>query len=414
MSWVHPFAGLLPDAKVLRDIIAPPYDVVDVAQARALAKDLPNNFLHITRSEIDLADDMSPDDISVYQLAAMKYQAMQQQGLLQRDNKIGFYIYELSSGTHRQVGIMAAVSLLAYQQGGVRKHELTRPNKEQDRARHIEALHAQVSPVLLCYKPDIILASLLAGITSHHSHLQAKTPDGILHRLWRMNDTATCNVIAARFGEMRRIYIADGHHRCAAALQVAMQHGDLQLPLAHNYCLAGLFPADELQILAYHRVVHSLAGMSDETFLMRLEEAFFIEPLASANLPKKPREFTLCLPTGVFRFRYRKDIYHADPSYELDVSILDTSVLKAIIGIQDSRHDERLDFVGGQNALATVDKGVSSGQWRAGFLLYPTAINQLIAIADKEQIMPLKSTWFEPKLADGLVCYPFIASNGAI
>jgi len=411
-AWVHPFTGLLPEPRALREMIAPPYDIVDVPQARALASHLPNNFLHITRAEIDLPDDTAATDPLVYQQAAKKFHFLQQQGLLRRDPEPNYYIYELSTSYHRQTGILALVSLAAYEQGWVRKHELTRPDKERDRTLHIAALQAQVSPVLLTYKPDVILAALLADITSDKPLLEARTPDGTLHRLWPMRDATTRHIIASRFAIMDKVYIADGHHRCAAAFQYASEKGNIHLPLPQNYCLAGLFPTNELQILAYHRVVTDLNGLSDDAFLRRLNESFFIEKLDAATLPQNARQFVVCLPSGHYRINYRQPEQH-NPLADLDVSVLNEQILKPLVGINDIRRDERIHFIGGQDALQTIVNGVKSNQWRAGFLLYPTSAQQLLSVADKEQIMPPKSTWFEPKLADGLVCYPFVANKGS-
>ena len=406
MLWVHPFCGLLPRAEMLSEMIAPPYDIVDVPQARVLASHLPHNFLHITRAEIDLSDEILYSDPQVYQQANKQFTALKQQKLLRCDESPHYYAYQLSTDDHSQIGIVALVSLVAYEEGWVRKHELTRPDKERDRTLHIEALQAQVSPVLLTYPPDIILAALLADVASKEPALAAKTPDGTLHQLWPMKDATTHHVIASRFSAMQRVYIADGHHRCAAAYQYARAQGDIHLPMAHNYCLAGLFPANELHILAYHRVVRDLNGLSDEAFLHQLNELFFIETLTQLALPDNARQFVLCLQSGYFRLNYRKPNQH-DALADLDVTILNEEILTPLLGITDMRRDERIHFIGGQESVEIIEQGVKNNQWRAGFLLYPTSAQQLITVADKNDIMPPKSTWFEPKLADGLVSYPY-------
>ena len=402
MTLISPFAGLRPVDARAADVVAPPYDVLSSAEARVRAAGRPWSFLHISRPEIDLPEGTDPYAPEVYARAASNLRQMLDAGVLARDAEPCYYVYRLVMGDHTQTGLVAVASVAAYDSNRIRKHEFTRPAKEDDRVRQIEALHAQTGPVLLACKSDPAVDAMLDAVAAAKPDVELTADDGIGHSLWVVRDVDMIERITAAFDAMEALYIADGHHRSAAASRVAASH-------AGNAAAAGflavIFPHRQMQILDYNRVVRDLAGMSTETFLARVVENFQVAPAAAAVHPDRPGTFGMYLDGQWYRLEIQPGRIPDDPVGRLDVSLLADNLLAPVLGIEDPRRDTRIDFVGGIRGLAELERRVDSGEMSVAFSLHPTRMEDLMAVADAGEVMPPKSTWFEPKLADGLVSH---------
>ena len=407
MTLIKPFAGLRPVEGQAHAVVAPPYDVLSSAEARTRAHNRPWSFLHISKAEIDLPEGTDPHDPVVYEMAATNLRRMLEAGILRRDSDPCYYVYRLVMGGHRQTGLVAVACVDDYDSSRIRKHEYTRPDKEDDRVRQIEALNAQTGPVLLAYpsRPDV--DSLLETITTARPDVDLVADDGIGHSLWVVRDGARIEAITRAFDAMDALYIADGHHRSAAASRVAAGRRGERGGEAGSagYFLAVIFPHNQMKILDYNRVVRDLNGMSPETFLASLSGYFAVSPSNDAFRPCAPAEFGMYLGGQWYRLNIHPDRIPDDPVRRLDVSLLAESLLAPILGITDPRRDRRIDFVGGIRGLEELERCVDSGEMRVAFALYPTRMEDLMAVADAGEVMPPKSTWFEPKLADGLVSH---------
>jgi len=389
-------------------VAAPPYDVVDVREARALAAGKPWSFLHASRPEIDLPEGTDPYDPSVYRQGAATFGYMQVEGVLRPDPAPRYYVYRLTQGSHVQTGLVAVASVAAYESGRIRRHELTRPEKEDDRVRHIEALGAQTGPAFLTYRQDPRIDRVVDEVTRESAEVDFTADDGVQHTLWVVAAPERIRALTDHFEALERLYIADGHHRSAAAARLAEARrqagGRPEAPC--NYFLAVIFPDNQMQILAYHRVVKDLHGLSAREFLSRLADSFAVAESDGPVTPSRPGELGLFLGTEWYRLTIRADLVPAgDPVARLDVSLLSDHVLGPVLGIRDLRRDPRIDFVGGIRGAAELERRVRSGRAAAAFALYPTRLADLMAVADAGLMMPPKSTWFEPKLADGLVSH---------
>ncbi len=402
MTLIRPFAGLRPAAGRAEEVVAPPYDVLSSDEARLRAKGRPWSFLHISKPEIDLPVGTDPHAAEVYKMAAENLQRMLQAGVLVRDERPFYYVYRLVMGKHSQLGLVAVASVADYNSNRIRKHEFTRPDKEDDRVRQIDALHAQTGPVLLACQSDPAIDAMLAGVARGRPDVDLVADDGIGHTLWVVRDAALVGKITAGFNAMDALYIADGHHRSAAASRVAASHGELD---SAGYFLTVIFPHRQMQILDYNRVVRDLGGMSDEEFLARVVESFSVTPTEAAVRPDGPGMFGMYLAGQWYRLEIHADCIPNDPVGRLDVSLLANRLLAPVLGIEDPRRDTRIDFVGGIRGLAELERRVDSGEMKVAFSMYPTGMEDLMAVADAGEVMPPKSTWFEPKLADGLVSH---------
>jgi uncharacterized protein (DUF1015 family) len=403
MPLIRPFAGLRPARGRAGDVVAPPYDVLDTDEARARARGRPWSFLHISRAEIDLPEGTDPYDPAVYRKAAANLQGMIDAGVLQRDDRPCYYIYRLVMGEHRQLGLVAAASVSDYDQNRIRKHEFTRPDKEDDRVRQIEALNAQTGPVLLAYRSRPVVDALLESMTAGEPDCDLVADDGIAHSLWVVRDTGQVDAISAAFDAMDALYIADGHHRSAAASRVAATRGATSDDA--GYFLTVIFPHNQMQILDYNRVIRDLNGMTPEVFLAGLTDRFTVTPVDSACHPQGTGEFGMYLGGQWYRLGIHAERVPNDPVGRLDVSVLADNLLAPMLGISDPRRDRRIDFVGGIRGLAELERRIDSGEMQVAFAMYPTRMEDLMAVADAGHVMPPKSTWFEPKLADGLVSH---------
>ncbi len=401
---IQPFRAIRPTARSAPDVAARPYDVVTAAEAREQAQGKPWSFLHVSRAEIDCPPGTDPYDSAVYKAAAQAFARMQAEGVLVREDLPALYAYRMTAGSHVQTGIAAAASIEAYECNRIRRHELTRPDKERDRTRQIAAVGAHTGPVLVAHPPSEAVTNALAAVTSATPIADATTVDGTRHQVWAITEAAAVEHLVGAFETMPAIYIADGHHRSAAAARLVREGG---APAVDARFLIVSFPADELHVLDYNRVVRDLAGLSGEAFLDRIAETFTVAPAPAACRPEKRGSFTMFLNGGWYRLELRQPPSPDRPARErLDVSLLSEQLLTPVLGIGDPRTDPRIDFVGGGRGLAGLEERVRSGDAAVAFALYPTAFADVIAVADAGDVMPPKSTWFEPKLADGLLSLP--------
>jgi uncharacterized protein (DUF1015 family) len=404
MPLIRPFAGLRPVPEHAKDVVAPPYDVLNSAEARERASGKPMSFLHISKAEIDLPEDTNPYDPAVYAKAAENLHKLIEQGVLIRDPGPRYYVYQLIMGDHTQTGLVAAASVKHYDTNRIRKHEFTRPAKEDDRVRQIQALNAQTGPVLLAYKSDKEIDGILAKVAKGKPVYDLKADDGIGHRFWIVEDQVTIDKLSTGFDAMAAIYIADGHHRSASASRVAKSIGGSDDQMSH-YFLSVIFPHNQMKIFDYNRVVTDLNGLSKADFLAKVANSFSCVKEAAPVKPAKATEFGMYIDGEWYRLNIKAELIPNDPVASLDVSLLADNLLEPVLGISDPRTDPRIDFVGGIRGLQGLEKRVNSGEMAVAFSLYPTSMEALMAVADANEVMPPKSTWFEPKLADGLISH---------
>jgi len=409
MPLIRPFPGLRPAPGRAQDVIAPPYDVVSAAEARARAEGRPWSFLHISRPEIDLPPDSDPFAAEVYAKGKENFERQIAEGVLVRDPAPYYYLYRLVMGSHTQTGLVAAAHVPDYDSNRIRKHEFTRPDKEDDRVRQIDALNAQTGPVFLTYRHSEVIDTVSAEIAAGTPDVDVTADDGVRHTLWVIRDPKQIDTITRTFDAMQCLYIADGHHRSAAASRVAAArqaaNPDHTGEEAYNYFLAVIFPDNQMQILDYNRVVRDLNDHSANQFVAEVAEAFSLEPETAPVKPQQSREFGMYLKGAWYRLHIDEEFVPDDPVQRLDVSLLQDNLLGPILGIENPRTDKRIDFVGGIRGLEELQRRVDSGEMAVAFALHPTSIHDMMRVADANQVMPPKSTWFEPKLADGLVSH---------
>ena len=408
---LRPFAAIRPVPQRAAEVAARPYDVLSFDEAKTAATGRPWSFLHISRAEIDLPAGTDPHTPEVYARAASAFRRMIDEAVLIREARPCYYAYRMNAGEHVQTGLAAAGSIAAYAADRIRRHEHTRPEKEIDRTRQIEAVGAHTGPVLVVHPPDIEVAGLLEQVTRGRPNADALTDDGTRHQVWAISDVASIETITTRFEAMPAIWIADGHHRSAAAARVAAHFAADRRNGADRFLLVS-FPTDQVRILAYNRVVRDLNGRDEEQFLAAVVDAFSVASSHEAVRPERPGVFGMVLAGGWYRLELRDGPPAGSPADRLDVSLLNDRLLAPILGIGDPRTDPRIDFVGGDRGLGALEERVYPGQWAAAFSLYPTRLEDLIAVADAGQVMPPKSTWFEPKLADGLLSLPLDWAHG--
>ena len=406
MAIISPFRALRPAEGLAQRIASPPYDVLNSAEARTLAGNNPYSFLHITKSEIDLPEHIDSHSDAVYHKAADNLFIFRDNEILIREEKPAYYIYELSMNGKKQTGLVCVSAVSDYEENIIRKHELTRPEKELDRISHMRITGAQTGNVFLAYKTNTSLSTLIEEWKRAQEPVyDFAADDGIGHRVWTIHDPATITEITLIFSkQIPYTYIADGHHRAASAAKVKNALGKEAGPEA-SWFLTTLFPSDELQIMDYNRVVKDLNGLHAGEFLKRLEKDFIVEASAKPVKPGKLHSFGMYLEGKWYRLVSKENSFTTDPIGVLDVSILQNNILSPILGIRDPRTDSRIDFIGGIRGMGELEKRVDSGQMELAFSLYPVSMDQLFDIADSGEIMPPKSTWFEPKLRDGLLTH---------
>jgi uncharacterized protein (DUF1015 family) len=404
MPLIRPFAGLRPVSEHAADVVAPPYDVLNSAEARQRASGRPWSFLHISKAEIDLPEDTDPYDPAVYAKSAENLKKMMEEGILMREDKDCYYVYRLVMDGHSQTGLVAVASVADYDSNRVRKHEYTRPAKEDDRVRQIEALNAQTGPVLLAYKSQPEIDAILESVTNTEPVVDVTADDGVQHTFWVVDDDEAIDKITQGFDAMEAIYIADGHHRSASASRVAKTKGGDGTQNS-DYFLSVIYPHNQMKILDYNRVITDLNGLSKDELLSEIEASFNVSAEDAAVEPAAPGEFGMYVEGQWYRLKISPALIPDDPVASLDVSLLADHLIEPVLGISDPRTDSRIDFVGGIRGLAELERRVDSGEMAVAFSLYPTRMEALMAVADANEVMPPKSTWFEPKLADGLVSH---------
>ena len=402
MATLRPFAAFTPQPDLAARICELPYDVMSSEEARAIAAGNPLSFLHVSKPEIDLPAGSDVYSAQVYAKGAENLQRLIAQGALGRQPQPAYYLYRQVMGRHTQVGIVAAASCEEYLANTIRKHEFTRPDKEDDRVRHIEALNAQTGPVFLTYRANAAIDAFVVRRIAAPPVVDFTASDGVRHSSWTVADAEGIEFIERAFAAIAHLYIADGHHRSAAAGRVYRARGGAG---ASAHFLTVTFPHDQMQILPYNRVLRDLNGQTPEALLRRLADVFDVAPGAAAA-PTRKHEQALYLAGQWYGLKV-KPAYAApaDPIEDLDVSILQRCVLAPLFGIDDPRTSQRISFVGGIRGTLELEKLVNGGEYACAFSLYPTGIEDLMRIADAGGVMPPKSTWFEPKLRDGMYCY---------
>ncbi|RYZ16649.1 MAG: DUF1015 domain-containing protein [Chitinophagaceae bacterium] len=403
MAQIRPFRALRPHNEFAAQVASRPYDVLNSEEARKEAEGNLLSFLHVTKSEIDLPAGVDTHSAEVYERAAANLQALQERKVLFQDEKPCYYIYELAWRGRAQTGLVCVSSVKDYFSDVIRKHEFTRPEKEKDRIDHMTAIRAQTGNVFLACKDNKELDDIFEHWKKQHDAEYVFTaPDGVTHAIWVVDGAATIDAITHLFEQkIPFTYIADGHHRCASAARVSERFPDSE---AAQWFLTTIFPANQLAILDYNRIVKGLNGLTPEIFLEKVKESFDVQPADKAVQPASLHQFGMYLGNQWYTLTAKEGTYQNDPIGVLDVTILQENVLDRILGIQDPRTDNRVDFVGGIRGLGELEKRVQGGE-AAAFSLYPVSIQQLFDIADSGEVMPPKSTWFEPKLRDGLLTH---------
>ena len=414
MATVTPFRGIRPPRNLVEQVASRPYDVLNSDEARAEAAGNPKSLYHIIKPEIDFPAGTDEHDERVYDRAVENFQAFRQNGWLVQDDADHYYIYAQTMDGRTQYGIVVAANVHDYVNGVIKKHELTRRDKEDDRMRHVRINNANIEPVFFAFPDNEILETIIRKVTSAEAEYDFTAPDGFGHHFWVVDDPADIAAITEAFAAMPSLYIADGHHRSAAAARVGLEKaqtdpnhtGDEE----YNYFLAVAFPASHLRIIDYNRVVRDLNGLTPEQFLKALEKDFIVAPKgAETYTPAGLHNFSLYLDGQWYSLTAREGRYDdADPIGVLDVTISSDLILRDILGIHDLRSDKRIDFVGGIRGLGELKRRVDSGEMALALALYPVSMKQLMDIADTGNIMPPKTTWFEPKLRSGLVIHELI------
>ena len=411
MAKVKPFRGVRPPRDLVTRVASRPYDVLNSDEARAEAAGNPMSLYHIIKPEIDFPVGTDEHDPQVYDRAVENFAAFQREGWLVQDDADHYYIYAQTMDGRTQYGIVVAASVADYMEGRIKKHELTRRDKEEDRMKHVRVQNANIEPVFFAFPDNKTLADIIARVTAGPAEYDFTAPDGFGHTFWVVDDPATIEAITEAFARIPALYIADGHHRTAAAALVGNararlnpnHHGDEE----YNYFLAVAFPASHLKIIDYNRLVRDLNGLSPAEFLERLEKCFTVEDMGT--VPYRPaalHNFSLYLEGRWYSLTARPGTYDdSDPIGVLDVTISSDHILRDILGITDLRSDKRVDFVGGIRGLDELARRVDSGEMAAALALFPVSMRQLMDIADTGNIMPPKTTWFEPKLRSGLVIH---------
>jgi uncharacterized protein (DUF1015 family) len=405
LAELRPFRGVRPPKELAQQVVAPPYDVVNAEEARAYAKGNERSFFRVSRPEIDLPPGTDEHADSVYAKGRENLALFQRNGWLKQDAEPCFYLYRQRMGSHVQTGVVAAASVQEYDAGLIKKHELTRADKEDDRTRHVDDLGGNDEPVFLTYRASSAIGALVEEGTRGAPEYDFTTEDGIGHTFWVVRGALNTRLQEA-FRAVPALYIADGHHRSAAASRVHAQRKQRGESGGNDRFLAVIFPHDQMQILDYNRVVMDLRGQSPEELLRRLGEKFDVKP-GTQKKPDQVHRFGMYLGGQWYQLTAKPGTFAQTPTGVLDVTILQKNVLEPLLGIGDPRKDARIHFVGGIRGMQELERLVDGGAWKVAFSMFPTSLDQLMAIADAGEIMPPKSTWFEPKLRSGLVLHLF-------
>ena len=414
MAKVLPFFCVRPAVEKAEKIAALPYDVYNRSEAMEVVKKNPESFLAIDRAETQFAPDMDMYADCVYEKASSMIQEWKANGAFVCDTEKSYYIYELTMNGRVQTGIVACASIDDYMEGNIKKHENTREEKELDRIRHVDTCSAQTGPIFLAYRANAVIQEIVAKTKETSALYDFVSEDGIRHRVFKIAEPTIVAKLEGTFGEIKDIYIADGHHRAASAVKVGLKRRNENPNYTgeeeFNYFLSVLFPDEELLIMDYNRVVKDLNGLSEEDFLAKMKELFLVEELATTDVehiaPQKKGEFAMFLNDIWYRCTVHNEDIPNDPVEGLDVSVLQNILLNPVLGIQDPKTDNRIDFVGGIRGLKELERRCHA-DCTVAFAMYPTSIQELFAVADAGRLMPPKSTWFEPKLRSGLFIHEF-------
>lgn len=408
MPKVKPFRGLRPPKDLVEQVESRPYDVLDSEEARAEAGNNEKSLYHIIKPEINFPEGTSEYDSRVYDSAAEQFEKFQKNGWLLQDEQENYYLYAQTMNGKTQYGIVLCAHVDDYMNGNIKKHELTRRDKEDDRMKHVRITNANIEPVFLAFRHNDVLAELIKKYAAQEPVYHFKAPvDGFIHQFWVIDNKEDQNAITEEFSKMDSLYIADGHHRSAAAARVGAEKGEKEGRGEHDYYMAVCFPAEQLTILDYNRVVKDLNGLSEEDFLKALEKNFTVACKGEENYrPQKMHEFSLYVGGKWYSLEAKPGTFNEnDPIGVLDVDISSRLILDEILNIKDLRSDKRIDFVGGLRGLGELKRRVDSGEMKMALALYPVSMQQIMDIADSGNIMPPKATWFEPKLRSGLVVH---------
>lgn len=405
---VRPFKGVRPRPELAHEVASPPYDVLSTEEARAMAADNPNSFLRVNKAELEFDEGVDPYSEQVYCRGKDNLQRLIDRGVMVRDTRPSFYLYRLTMGGRSQTGLVAVTSVEEYDRGLIKKHEHTRPEKVNDRANHISYLQAQVGPVFTTFRFDPAVDKIFKNITAAPPQTDFTSNDGVSHKLWVVDNENTIKTICDAFSAIREFYIADGHHRSQSASEVCRRmkeknpHHNGQEP--YNFFLNVIFPDRELHIMPYNRVVVDLNGMTLEEVFEKASGKFEIKPHQGEVVPARPHQFGLYADKIWYLMESKPGSFdESSPTRSIDASILGENFIGPILGITNPKTDKRIDFVGGIRGNAELVKLVNSGKYKLAFSLYPTSISQLLKVADAGEVMPPKSTWFEPKLRSGMV-----------
>ncbi|MCL1940489.1 MAG: DUF1015 family protein [Synergistaceae bacterium] len=406
MSIVRPFKAVRPDPELAEKVAALPYDVMNSDEAREMVKGNPHSFLHVDKAEIDLDRSIDVYDPRVYEKAAGNLNKMIEDKVLIQDDKPCLYIYRLTMNGRPQTGLVACTSIDEYLDGAIKKHELTRADKEADRIRHVDITNANTGPIFLTYRTKKEIDAIIEKwIAEHDAVYDFVAPDNVKHEAWVVDDGECIEGIQGLFAQVPALYIADGHHRNASAVKVGLMRREAgpeyDKNAEFNFYLSVMFPHEQLHIMDYNRIVKDLNGLSDDEFMNGLKEKFSVESSDSGS-PQKPHTFGMYMNKKWYILTAKPEVIIDDPIEALDVSILQKQVLTGLLGIGDVRTDKRIDFVGGIRGLKELERRVDSGEMKVAFAMFPTSMEQLLTVADAGKIMPPKSTWFEPKLRSGM------------
>ncbi|MEN8164060.1 MAG: DUF1015 family protein [Acidobacteriota bacterium] len=410
MAKIEAFRALRPRVDVAAEVASPPYDVMNSAEARVMAEGNPISFLHVNKPEIDLPEDIDPYDAAVYAKGAENLKRLVDDGVLIREGRPALYLYRQIMGEHSQIGLVAGASVDEYENDLIKKHEFTRPKKEDDRTRHVDALDANTGPVFLTYRARPEIDRLVEQLTSGEADYDFTAPDGIRHTLWVVSNDGDVGALVSAFMAVPELYVADGHHRSAAGTRIRTLRRDANPnhtgDESYNYFLSVIFPDDQMLIMDYNRVVRDLNGLDEAQFLAEIGQAFDVESCEMGR-PQRQKCYSMYLGGRWYRLTAKEGSYPAeDPVRRLDVAILQENLLAPVLAIGDPRADERIDFVGGIRGMEELVRLVDGGDFAVAFALHPTSIDDLFAVADAGEVMPPKSTWFEPKLRSGLITRP--------
>ena len=406
MAIIQPFKGYLPSPELAKTVSSPPYDVLSSDEARDIVKNNSNSFLKIIKPETNYLFDDVPESEILHNHSAENLNAFIKSGKLIKDETSCYYIYEISNDSHSQTGLVAAVSIDEYNQGLIKKHELTRPEKENNRTRHIEITNANTGPILLTFRNDGYFQNHIADLKCQNADIDFQADDGTFHKLWKIKSQLNQAILTKYFDTIPALYIADGHHRAASASRVQeirkSNNSNHKGDEPYNYFLSVIFPHDEMKILDYNRIVKDLFGLSETEFIDAIKINFSIKPLPKLQTPESPNVFSMYFNKKWVQLIAKDKIISNDNIDGLDATILQNYLLSPVLGIDDPRTNNRIDFIGGIRGLEELERRCQLDA-KVAFAMYPVSINELLSVADSGKVLPPKSTWFEPKLRSGII-----------